>query len=158
MSAPLAVIRPSEWEFPLFLHVLGAILLMGALMVTATALVTAWRREDRVAARALTRFGLWSLLVGVVPAFILMRVAAEWIASKENFGEDDDPAWLGVGYITADFGAALILVSIVLSIIGLRRLRGEADRSVLGRIVGVIALLLLVAYAVAVWAMTGKPD
>jgi hypothetical protein len=154
----LAVIRPSSWEFPLFLHVLGAILLMGALMVAATALVTAWRRTDGGEVRALTRLGLWTLLGGVVPAYILMRIGAEWVYSREGWGDDGDPDWLGIGYTTADVGALLILISIVLSIIGLRRLRGEAERSVLGRIVAVVALVLLVAYAVSVWAMTAKPD
>jgi len=45
----------------------------------------------------------------------LMRVAAEWIRSKENYGGDDDPAWIGIGYITADLGGLLLLISIVLT-------------------------------------------
>ena len=60
------------------------------------------------------------------------------------------------GYVTADVGALLIIVSIVLSILGLRRLRrGTGTR--FGRAVGVISILLLAAYLVAVWAMTAKP-
>jgi hypothetical protein len=153
----LAVIRPSSWEFPLFLHVLGAILVMGALMVTAIALVAAWRRTEPREVRALTRFGLWTLIAGVVPGYILMRVGAEWIYDREGWGSDGDPDWLGIGYFTADLGGALILVSLVLAIIGLVRLRGEAERSVLGRIVGLLTLLVIAGYAVAVWAMTTKP-
>jgi hypothetical protein len=154
----LAVIRPSSWEFPLFLHVLGAILVMGTLMVAATALVAGWRRREPTEVRALTRFGLWTLLLGVVPAQILMRLAAEWIYDREGYGNDGDPDWLGIGFTTADIGSALVLISIVLSIIGLVRSRGETNRSVLGRIVAVISLFLLIAYAVTVWAMTAKPD
>lgn len=153
----LAAIRPSDWEFPLFLHVVGALLLMAALMVTATVLVSAWRRDDPRDVTALTRFGLWTLLAGVVPSWILMRVGGEWIYDKEGFG-DEDPDWVGIGYIAADLGLLLIFISIILSIIGLVRLRGATtDRSVLARIVAVFALILLVAYVIAVWAMTAKP-
>ena len=153
----LAVIRPGSWEFPLFLHVLGAILVMGALMVTATALLAAWRRTEPHEVRALTRFGLWALLIGVVPGYIVMRAGAEWIYDREGWGGDGDPDWLGIGYATSDLGGVLILLSLVLSIIGLVRLRGGGERSVLGRIVGVLALLVIAGYAVAVWAMTTKP-
>lgn len=153
----VAAIRPDSWNFPLFLHVLGAILLMGTLLVAATVLVAAWRRRDGNEVTALTRFGLWSLIAGVVPAYLIMRIGAEWIYSKEGFG-DSDPDWVGIGYITSDLGAVLILLSIVMSIIGLRRLRGEPrERLILGRIVGAVALLLIAGYAVAVWAMTTKP-
>jgi len=130
---------------------------MGALLVAATVLVAAWRRSDAREVTALTRFGLLTLLVGVLPAYVLMRVGAEWIASKEGFG-DNDPDWIGVGYTTADLGAILILVSLVLGGIGLRQLRrGARERLVIGRIVGAITLILLAGYAVAVWAMSATP-
>ena len=50
----------------------------------------------------------------------------------------------------------LVLVSIVLSVLGLRRLRSGGGTG-LARVVGAIAVLLLAAYLVAVWAMSGKP-
>ena len=35
-----------------------------------------------------------------------MRIGGQWIGSKENFVDgDNDPNWLGIGYITADAGA-----------------------------------------------------
>ena len=67
-----------------------------------------------------------------------------------------DLPWIGVGYITADAGALLILISIILSAIGLRKLRAGSGIG-LGRAVGIISILLLAAYIVAVWAMTAKP-
>ena len=45
----------------------------------------------------------------------------------------------------------------ILSGIGLRKLRGGGGLG-LGRAVGVIALILVAAYVVAVWAMAGKPE
>ena len=150
----LAAIRPDEVNLPLFLHVLGAMLLVGTLLAVAAATVIGWRRSDDSA--GLTRFSLLTLLAGVVPSYVLMRIGAQWVEAEQDYPEDFDPAWLGIGYITADAGALLIIVAIGLSTFGLVRLRqGSGIR--LGRAVGVISILLLAAFLVAVWAMTAKP-
>jgi hypothetical protein len=152
----LAAIRDGSVNFPLFLHVFGAMLLIGSLAAVAYVTVLGWRAPERAA--GLSRFGLKTLLVGVLPAYVLMRVGAQWTESEENFPEDFDPAWLGIGYITADIGALLVLISIILAAIGLRRSRDGGPGGVrFARIVGVICMLLLAAYVVAVWAMTAKP-
>ena len=161
---PLAAIRADSVNFPLFLHVLGAMLLVGLLLAVSAAILIGWRRTDPAEVVGLTRMGLWTLVVGVFPAYLLMRIGAQWTES-EAYGDlpeaakdaIEDSAWIGIGYITADIGALLILISIVLSIIGLRATRRGGGIG-LGRVVGVIATLLLVAYVVAVWAMTTKPD
>jgi hypothetical protein len=150
----VAAIRPDEINLPLFLHVLGAMLLVGTLLAIALATVIAWRRSDDTV--GLTRFSLLTLLAGVVPSYVLMRIGAQWTEAEQDYPEDFEPAWLGIGYITADAGALLIVVSIVLSTIGLVKLRrGVGVR--LGRVVGAISILLLLAFLVAVWAMTAKP-
>jgi hypothetical protein len=156
----LASIRADDVNFPLFLHVLGAMLLVGTLFAVTVGIVLGWRREEGEAV-ALTRFGLLTLLLGVLPAYILMRIGAEWTAVREGFNEEGapEPTWLGLGYITADAGALLILVSLVLGAIGLVRMRrGGGGGVALGRAVGIICLVLLAAYVVTVWAMSGKPD
>ncbi len=154
----VAAIRPGDVELPLFLHVLGAMLLVGTLLVSATVLLVAWRRTDVGAVAALTRLGLRTILVGVLPSYVLMRVGAQWTEAAWDYPEGYDPGWLGMGYVIADLGALLLLVAIVLAIIGLRRLRHTtAARSVLGRVVGSISVVLLAAYLVAVWGMTAKP-
>ena len=80
-----------------------------------------------------------------------MRVGAQWTDVEQTFPDHFDPAWLGIGYITADLGAILI----ILSALGLRRLqRGSGVRSVAP---SGFSILLLAAYLVAVWAMTAKP-
>jgi hypothetical protein len=147
----LALVRPDDWNLPLFVHVLGAFALIGALLLVAAALLRAWKAggDD---ANALQQLGFRALLLLVVPSYVVMRIGAQWVESRENFAEDNEPGWLGVGYVTADAGALLILVSIVLAAIGLRR-PGRVPE----RVVGVIAALLLAAYVVAVWAMTAKP-
>lgn len=154
---PVAAIRADEINFPLLIHVFGAMVLVGVLFVASLALVLAWRRSGEGAV-TLTRFGFWSILAGALPAYVVMRIGAEWTASEEFGDSDPDLAWLGIGYVIADLGALILLISIVLSVIGLRRARPDAaDGSTLGRIVGLAAVLLLVAYLVATWAMTSKP-
>jgi hypothetical protein len=154
----LAAIRPDEVNVPLLLHVLGAMLLVGTLFTVAMAIVAAWRRTDPADATALNRFGLLTLLIGVLPSYILMRIGAQWTEAEEDLPEEiEDSAWLGIGYVTADAGAILILVSLVLSGIGLRKLRA-GDGSGFAKAVGIISIVLLAAYLVAVWAMSAKPD
>ena len=150
----LGALRPDEINLPLFLHVFGAMLLVGALLAIALAAAIAWRRPGD--AVGLTRFSLLTLLAGVVPSYVLMRIGAQWTEAEQDYPEDFDPAWLGIGYITADVGALLIVVSIVLSTIGLVKLRRGAGIR-LGRAVGIVSILLLLAFLVAVWAMTAKP-
>ena len=148
--------RTAHVGVPLFVHILGAMMLIGTLLFVASAIMLGWRRDDAAEASALTRQGLRVLLMGVLPAYIVMRVGAQWTESAENFPDDYDPVWLGIGYITADAGALLVLISVILSALGLRKLRGGGGLG-LARAVGVISLLLLAAYVVAVWAMAGKP-
>lgn len=150
----LAAIRPDEVDLALFVHVLGAMLLVGTLFAVGLATAIGWRRTDD--AVGLTRFGLRTLLIGVLPSYIVMRIGAQWVEAEQDYPDGFDPAWIGIGYITADVGALLILISIVLSVLGLRRLRRGSGIG-FGRAVGLISILLLAAYLVAVWAMTAKP-
>ena len=82
--------------------------------------------------------------------------AAGWDELRDQIGR---PAWLDIGFAVADWGGLLLLVSRVLGGIGVRRLRdGKDDGARLLQVTMVISLVLIVAYAVAVWAMTGKPS
>lgn len=146
-----AAIRPDAWNFPLLLHVLGAMLLVGTLVLAVSALVLA--RRDGSA--ALLRLGYRSLLLGALPAWIVMRGAAEWIADKEGLTGDEVPSWVDIGYSIADPGLLLLLISTVLAGLALRRGGGGGDG--LNRASTVLVSLLLVAYLVAIWAMTTRP-
>jgi hypothetical protein len=156
-----AVIRPDDWNFPLLLHVLGASILLGALIAAVTAQLLAWGRRAPADVVPYARLSFRTLLFVAIPAWFLMRLAAEWIADKEGWNDvDDQPAWLGIGYITAEGGGILLLISVILAGIGARRLgrsNGEQGETLV-RIATVLAVLLVIAYVIATWAMSGKPD
>jgi hypothetical protein len=150
----LAAIRPDDVNFPLLLHVLGAMLLVGALVLTASALIVAWRGGSA----SLTRLGFRALLLGALPAWILMRVGAEWVASEENLTDlDPAPNWLDIGYQSADVGLLVILVSTLLAGLAMRRASRDDRPGGLGNASAVLVSLLLIVYVVAIWAMTTKP-
>jgi hypothetical protein len=155
MTTLLAVSRPTEWNFPLFIHVLGAMVLVGGLLTGASTLLYA-RGDVRF-----LRLGYWTLLAVALPGYIVMRIGAQWIYSKEGWDdlpdEVDEPAWLGIGYIIADVGALLTLIALILGGIGVRRL-GRGGGQGLLKAAMVIAWIVLAAAIVAVWAMSGKPD
>ena len=154
MSTLLAVSRPTEWNFPLFLHVLGAMVLVGGLL-TGASLLTFARGDVRS-----LRLGYWTLLLVAFPGYIVMRIGAQWIYSKEGWDDLPDdaiPAWIDIGYVIADVGALLTLIALILGGIGVRRLR-DGKGSGLLKAAMIIAWLVLAAAVVAVWAMSGKPD
>lgn len=158
-----AAIRPDEWHLPLFVHVLGAMMLVGTLVVAAWFLFAA-RRDNSLDG---VRWGWRTLLFAALPSYIVMRVGAEWIADEENLG-DSEAAWIGIGFITSDAGALLLIVALVAVGIAVRRAgRAEATAAASGAgataagtgvaIAAWATAALIVVYLVAIWAMAAKP-
>jgi hypothetical protein len=168
----LADIRPDSWNFPLFVHVLGAMILVGGVMTCAAALAFARGNVQQL------RYGYWSLLLVGLPGLIIMRIGALAIwhqysgysffkAAHPNSG---DPRWIEIGGTVADLGGAGLVLALILGWFGIRRLEGRTDflhkLPVLKNMTGetllkltlVISLALLVGYFVAIWAMAGKPS
>mgnify|MGYP001152070708 FL=1 len=145
----LTAIRPDSWNLPLFLHVLGAMLLFGT---TATIGLVGFAGRARAEhAAMLARIGLKTFLLGVIPGWILMRVGAGWIADKEF--PDKTPGWVDVGFVVSEPGALLLIGLGVLAWAATRRQGG--GRAAL--VVPILATIYLVALAIAWWAMSAKP-
>lgn len=151
----LASIRPDgAWEASLFLHVAGAMLLIGGLFVVSASLVYAWRAREDADETALRRLAYLTLFLVVLPSFFAMRIGAEWVLSASPY--DSDQNWVGIGMIISDAGFLVLLISLVLAGIGIRRMRTGGGRTG-ARVVTVLSVALLIAYVVAIWAMTTKP-
>jgi hypothetical protein len=148
-----AAVRPDAWNFPLFVHVLGAMVFVAVLAVVVVVLAAALRSDDRAPA---IRFAFRTLLFGGIPAYVVMRGGAEWIASKEDLA-DSDASWIGIGYSVADGGFLLLIVMTILAGLALRRARRGGEPRALVRWTTGLTLLLIVAYGVAIWAMASKP-
>jgi hypothetical protein len=151
----LAAIRGPGQDFPVLLHIVGATIVFGALLASATSLALA-RGETR-----LLRLGYYSLLLVGLPALILLRLSAQWIYNKQGWDKVPSkfqPTWLDIGFLVADIGGLFFLLALVVGGIGVIRMRAGKSGAGLLRVTMVIALGLIVAYIVAVWAMTGKPN
>lgn len=154
MSALLATSRPTDWNLALFVHVLGAMILVGGLLTGASAM--AFARGDA----RLLRLGYWTLLAVALPGYVLMRVGAEWSYMKQGWDDvpdDASPKWISIGYIVADLGALLVLAALILGGVGVRRLASGGGAGLL-KAAMILAWIVLAAALVAVWAMAGKPD
>ena len=141
----VAAIRPDSWNLPLFLHVLGAIALVGAMASAALA--------TRVSGAMATLRGLpfRILLLVAIPAWLLMRIDGQWIDNKEDI--QGDPTWLGLGFAVADAGVVVLVVATGVAWWAAKRPNRLWPR----RTVAALALLYLAALAVTWWAMSAKP-
>jgi hypothetical protein len=150
MTSVLASIRPDSWNFPLFLHVLGAMVLVGA--VTAAVVAQLWTMTPADGDR-LRRLSFRTMLFVAIPSWFVMAIGAEWIYSKEFGDTDDEPAWVGIGFITREGGGLLLVIATICAGIASRK-----SKSGLARASGIIAAIALAAWVVAIWAMSAKPS
>jgi hypothetical protein len=145
----LALVRPDSWNLPLFVHVLGAMILFGA---TATVAIVGFAARAWIEhAALLSRVALKTFLLGIVPGWIAMRLGGGWIADKEF--PKDTPGWVDVGFIVSEPGALLLIVLGILAWVSVRR-QGAGRAAVA---VPVLASIYIVALGIAWWAMSAKP-
>jgi hypothetical protein len=147
-----AAIRPHSWDLAVLLHVLGAMVLVGAVVTAAAAGILGWRDDSAT----LRRLSYRTLLVLALPAWIVMFVGATWSESKEGL-DNADFAWIGIGHIVAEGGGLLLLIAIGLGAVGVRRSGADGGGGGLLKASSVIAAFLVAAYIVAIWAMGAKP-
>jgi hypothetical protein len=143
----IALIRPDSWDLPLFVHVLGAIVLFGG--VGAVVLLAGAALRYDAQALMLRRTAFITTLVLLWPSFIVMRVGAQWILSREGL-DKNPPGWVGAGFAVSDGG---ILVLALITLLGWLSPR----RPTAGKFLAGLALLYAIALGVAWFAMTAKP-
>ena len=144
----IALIRPDAWDFPLFLHVLGAVVLFGGTASLVVVSLAGLRVTEHSA--LLRTLAFRTTLLVVWPSYIVMRVGAQWILSREGLDDAPAPGWVAVGLVVADGGIVVILLLTLLGWLALRRARA-------GVWFAGLATLYVVALGVAWWAMSAKP-
>ncbi len=137
------MIIADAYEVSLFAHILGAMVLLGALVLAATSLAP--NRDGSL------YLGYRALLVAALPAWLVMRVAAQIVLDESGF--DEEAGWVGIGFITSELGLLLLIAATVCA--GLSNKRG--GRPGLTRAAFILSSLLIVMYVVTIWAMTTKP-
>jgi hypothetical protein len=148
-----AAIRPHSIDLAVVVHVFGAMVLVGAVVTAAGAGILGWRDDSAT----LRRLSYRTLLLVALPAWIVMFVGAIWSQSKEHLDNlPSDPTWLTIGHIGAEGGGLLLLISIVLGGIGVRRSDAGGGGGLL-KASSMLAAFLVAVYVVAIWAMGGKP-
>jgi hypothetical protein len=149
----LAALRTED--LAIFLHILGAMVLVGSLLLTGSVLAGVWR--DGSAER--TRLAFRTLLIAVIPSWLVTRVFAQIVADKDAYKADEESAWIGIGYMTTEFGLLLLIAATVAAGVGSRRaLREGGTVGTSGKVAASLVWILTVLYVVAIWAMTTKPD
>jgi len=143
----IALVRPHAWDLPLFLHVLGATALFGAVLTVATLSFGALRIPAHAALLRTLTFR--TLLFLLWPAYVVMRVAAQWSLNKENL-DTNSPSWVGVGFVVSDVGIVVLLLLTLLAWLSKRRPWA-------GQLVAGLSSLYLVALGVAWFYMSAKP-
>src|SRR5437868_15542051 len=112
----LAAIRPAEQDFPVLLHIVGATIVFGALLASATSLALA-RGEIR-----LLRLGYFSLLFVALPGVALMWGAGEWIYHKQGWNKRPssvkDVDWLTIGLVVANYCGLFLIAAMLLGGVG----------------------------------------
>ena len=97
------------------------------------------------------------MFFAVLPSYILMRIGAQWALSREGL-ENSNASWIGIGFGASDFGGLLLIISLILCGIAVRRVNRGGTAGKLARIGGGLALFLIALYVIAIWAMTTKPS
>jgi hypothetical protein len=136
-------------NFRVFLHVFGAMTLVGGMGAVAVLAFATRRRPDHAA--LLARLAFRTLLFVVVPAFIVMRVGAQLVVDNEY--PDKTPGWVDVGFIVTEPGLIVLIAIGVIAFMSSRR--GGSGR--LATALAVLASIYLLALGVAMWAMTARP-
>ena len=139
-------------ELALFTHVLGAMILVGALLAGTSLL--AFARGDV----GLLRLGYWTLVAVGVPSYAVLWGAGHWVYSEQGLDESPiDQAWTLIGFLVVEIGAVVFLAALVLGALGVRRSRdGGGERLVQATVA--LCAILITALLIAAWAMSAKPQ
>ena len=150
-ATTLAAIRADSVDLPLFLHVLGSLTLIGAVVLALLALSGIWRGGTDA-----WRLAYRSIVWVAIPAWFVMRLTAQWLLDEQGL-EDAELEWIDIGFAVAEPMLLLLVLAGVIS----RVKKNSAERGDRpgwgGRIATGLVSTCLLGLLFALWAMTTKP-
>lgn len=151
----LAIIRPDDWNWLLFFHVLlGMIAVGGVLTVVATSLAALRAGGEQLTLLRVLAFRANAL--AVLPALVGLYVLGTILADRE-FG-DDSPDWLDTAWRITD--VTVVFGGVVLTLLQYwvaRRARAGATGGWPAVVASYLPLAVLAALGVVIFLMSGKP-
>ena len=152
----IAAIRPTDWNWLLFFHLLAAFALVGGSIAVVLASLAAGRRAWPAQVPLLRAIAFRVNLVVVLPAFIAVHVFGDLLAGREF--KAGDPSWLSAGYAITDI--ALIVGGVLLTLLQfwvLRRVRAGHPGGWPAQLASYLPIVILGALVSVIVLMAGKP-
>ena len=153
----LAAIRPTDWNWLLFGHLLAAFALVaGVIVVILTSAAATWsgRPEHTPLLRAI---GFRTNLVVVIPAFVAIHILGGILANREFPGDTNEPSWLGASFAVTTIATLVAVVLALLQYWALRRSRAGSQGGWQALTATCVPPVILAALVVVIVLMAGKP-
>lgn len=152
IALTLAAIRADSVDLPLFLHVLAALTLVGAVVLALLALGGIWRGGPDA-----WRTAYVSIAWVAIPAWLVMRVSAEWLLDETGL-RDAELEWIDIGFSVAEPTLLLLIIAAVIARVKRKRVSERGDTPGWGgRIATGLVSTCLLGLLFALWAMSTKP-
>jgi hypothetical protein len=152
----IAAIRPENWNWLLFFHLVSGFALVGGLITVALSSLAAERKAWPEQVPLLRAIAFRTNLVVVLPAFVAVFAFGTVLAGREY--KHGDPNWLSLGYTIT--GLALIVGGVGLTALQfwvLRRTRAGHSTGRPAQLATYLPLVILAALLAVIVLMTGKP-
>lgn len=152
----IAAIRPGDWNWLLFFHLIAAFALVGGLITVVLVSLAAQRKAWPEQVPLLRAIAFRTNLVVVLPAFVALFVFGDVLAGREYL--HGDPDWLSIAY--AITGVALIVGGVGLTLLQLwvlRRTRAGHSTGRPAQLATYLPVIVLAALIAVIVLMAGKP-
>ena len=144
--------RADSVDLPLFIHVLSALVLIGAIGLGLFALAGTWRGGSES-----WRLAYLAIVWAAIPAWVVLRGTAEWLL-EENGLRDAELEWIDIGFAVSEPTLLLLILAGVIARVKAKRTAERGDTPGWGgRIASGLVSTALIGLLFALWAMTTKP-
>ena len=153
----VAAIRPSDWNWLLFGHLLAAFALVAGLTVVTLTSLAAARSRSGAHGALLQTIAFRTNLVVVIPAFVAVHVLGGILAGREFPGASEEPGWLDTSFVITTVATVVAVALALLQYVLVRRAPAARAGDLQVRAAACVPPLVLAALLVVVVLMAGKP-